>query len=181
MSDLTVPVPGLIFGSALYNSVDLNLNAVKNIWSEKFGQSLEFHHDYFPMKEYYSHQMGEKVLLKRVILVAMTPFLREQLIEHKIWADDLEKTIAKKHGRRSLNLDIGLLTPENVTLATGKNYAHRIYLGGGVFSDLTLQFEHKTFKPLAWTYPDYAHPDFIHFFTWVRGFLMRKNVKKLLD
>lgn len=181
MSDLCIPVSGLIFGSALYNCTDLNLESVKALWCERFGPSLEFHHAFFPMKDYYSLQMGESSLLRRVILVSLRPIARERLVEHKIWSDEAEKELAKKYGHRALNLDIGLLTPENVTLATGKNYAHRIYLGRGVFSDLTLQFEHKTFKPLTWTYPDYAHPDFVHFFNWVRGFLVRKNMKILLD
>jgi len=178
MSDLTLPSPGLFFGSALFNSNDLDLHTVIKIWTERFGTSIEFHHNFFPMKDYYSKQMGEGQLLRRVILMSMAPAARELLIDHKIWADDLEKKITNEKSYRALNLDIGLLTLENLTLATGKNFAHRIYLGMGVFSDLNLQIENKGFKALPWTYPDYAHPDFIQFFNWSRGFLLRKNNEK---
>ncbi|MFA6235678.1 MAG: DUF4416 family protein [Bacteriovorax sp.] len=175
MSDLNLPSPGLIFGSALFNSKDMDTQTIKKIWSDRFGPSLEFHHEFFPMKEYYSRQMGDVDLLKRVIFMSLAPEERDNIVAHKIWADKLEKEISGQQSYRALNLDIGLLTVENVSLATGKNFAHRIYLGQGVFSDLNLQIEHKIFVALPWTYPDYAHPDFIHFFSWVRGFLLRKN------
>lgn len=181
MSDLILPAPGLFFGSALYNTQELDFFTIKNIWEDRFGASLEFHHDFFPMKNYYSKQMGESDSLRRTILMGLIPRPREELPDHKIWADDLEKKITQEKSLRALNLDIGLLSAENVSLATGKNFSHRIYLGRGVFSDLNLQFENKSFKPLPWAYPDYAHSDFIEFFNWVRVFLLRKNNKKILD
>lgn len=174
MSDLFSPEPGLFFGSALFNREGIKLSEIKKIWLDQFENSIEFFHDFFPMKEYYSKKMGDSHLLDRAIFVSLIPEEREKIVDYKIWADDLEKKMSKLFGYRVLNLDIGLLTLENVTLATGKNFSHRIYLGHGVFSDLNLQFENKTFKPLSWTYPDYAHPDFILFFNWVRGFLLQK-------
>jgi hypothetical protein len=176
MSDLSLPSPGLFLGSVLFNSRDLEFSPLLQLWIDRFGPSLEFHHDFFPMKDYYSAQMGEAQFLKRVILISLTPHHREDLVTHKIWADELEKKKTKEKSYRALNLDIGLLTAENLTLATGKNFSHRIYLGHGVFSDLNLQIDHSGFKALPWTYPDYAHPDFIQFFNWARLYLLRKRV-----
>ncbi len=59
-------------------------------------------------------------------------------------------------GKRQVNLDPGYVTLERLVLATGKNFVHRIYLGQGVYADLTLIFERGRFRPLPWTYPDYA-------------------------
>ena len=181
MSDLLAASPGLFFGSVLFNKENLSYIEIKKIWEERFGTSVEFHHHFFPMKDYYSKQMGEVSKLSRILFVGLNPAKRELLIAHKVWADQLEKKITLDKSSRALNLDIGLLTLENVTLATGKNLSHRIYLGEGVYSDLNLKFENKSFRALPWAYPDYAHPDFIHFFNWVRGFLHRKIVKKILD
>lgn len=181
MSDLLEASSGLFFGSVLYNNENLSYDEIKKLWEERFGKSLEFHHDFFPMKEYYSKQMGESYKLSRILLVGLMPSKRELLVTHKLWADQLEKNITLSKSFRALNLDIGLLTLENLTLATGKNFSHRIYLGQGVYSDLNLQFENKSFRALPWAYPDYAHPDFIQFFNWVRGFLHRKIMKKILD
>jgi hypothetical protein len=58
-----------------------------------------------------------------------------------------------------VNLDPGYLTRERLVLATGKNYTHRIYLGGGIFGDLTLTYSRGGFKPLPWSYPDYSRGD----------------------
>jgi hypothetical protein len=46
-------------------------------------------------------------------------------------------------------------------LATGKNYAHRIYLGKGIYADLTLIFQKGAFRKLPWTYPDYSDPEML--------------------
>lgn len=178
MSDLVIPSQGLIFGSALYNEDFIGYSDIKKIWGDRFGESVEFHHSYFPMKEYYSRQMGDSSQLKRVIFSSVKTEDREVLVAHKIWADRLEKDLAKDKPLRPLNLDIGLLTLENVILATGKGFSHRIYLGSGVYADLNLHFENKTMKPLPWAYPDYSHPDFLLFFNWLRGFLHRKNSEK---
>lgn len=178
MSDLVQPADGLFFGSALYNEELISLDQIKNLWGERFGPSVEFDNSFFPMKEYYSKQMGESSKLSRVLLSSLDPSPREKLIEHKVWADQIEKKFVEGQSLRPLNLDLGLLTLENMILATGKSFAHRIYLGRGVYADLNLQYENKSMRPLPWTYPDYAHPEFIQFFNWLRGFLHRKIVEK---
>jgi hypothetical protein len=180
MSNLILPSHGLFFGSALWNDDCLSVNEIRKIWTERFGESVEFSHSYFPMKNYYSKQMGQVHKLKRILFASLQSSPREIIVDHKIWANDLEQKLMLNFNRelRPLNLDIGLLTLENVVLATGKSFAHRIYLGRGVYADLNLEFEHKSMKPLSWTYPDYSHPDFIEFFNWLRGFLLRKNAGK---
>ncbi len=178
MSDLIDPPYGLFFGSILYNNERLDVEKVKQKWIDRFGPAVEFHHSFFPMKSYYSRQMGPEEKLRRILMASLRPLGREHLVEHKIWADQLEKELQEGQELRPLNLDLGLLTLENMVLATGKSFSHRLYLGKGVYADLNLQFENKTMKPLSWTYPDYSHPDFIQFFNWLRGFLLRKNSEK---
>jgi hypothetical protein len=178
MSELIAATPGVYFGSALYNKELMTHDLIRTGWIKRFGPSAEFHHDFFPMKEYYSKQMGAEHLLSRVLFISLNLEKREAMVGHKLWADQWEKSLMSQSQFRPLNLDIGLLTLENMTLATGKNFSHRIYLGEGVYSDLNLVFESKSFKTLPWTYPDYAHPDFINFFNWVRGMLLRKYNEK---
>ena len=47
------------------------------------------------------------------------------------------------------------IAEEHFVLSTGKGYAHRPYLGKGVYADLTLIYKDKRFNELEWTYPDY--------------------------
>ncbi|MCK4603230.1 MAG: DUF4416 family protein, partial [Deltaproteobacteria bacterium] len=61
-----------------------------------------------------------------------------------------------------------ILTAERLVLATGKNFPHRIYLGRGVFADLTFIYRKDSFVSLPWTFPDYASKEVIGFWNNVR-------------
>jgi len=81
--------------------------------------------------------------------------LFRSLPEVKIGLERIERDLSVG-GRRTVNLDPGMVTPENFILATGKNFTHRVYLRDGVFADLTLVFRKGEYRTLPWTYPDYA-------------------------
>jgi hypothetical protein len=93
--------------------------------------------------------------LYRRFAVMETPVARDTLAEAKIQAEDLERRFSTE-GKRTANIDPGILTEENFILATGKNYSHRVYLRDGVFADLTLVYQKDEYRPLPWTYPDLA-------------------------
>jgi hypothetical protein len=57
-----------------------------------------------------------------------------------------------------LNLDPGVLSLGKFVLATTKDQAHRVYLGDGIFAEVTLRFEAGAFRPWPWTYADYREP-----------------------
>jgi hypothetical protein len=67
-------------------------------------------------------------------------------------------------GKRRVNIDPGYIALEHVVLGTTKGFAHRVYLGQGIFGDLTLMYANSTYRPLEWTYPDYAGGDIIAMF-----------------
>jgi hypothetical protein len=71
--------------------------------------------------------------------------------------------------------------PERLILATGKNYVHRVYLSKGIYADLTLIFRKGSFRPVKWTYPDYATPELIGFFNEIRKKYMEqlREMKRL--
>jgi hypothetical protein len=77
------------------------------------------------------------------------------IAEIKVLTNELEEKYASQGGSRVLNLDPGYLTAAAYILATSKNYAHRIYIGRGVFAQQELLFERKRILTLEWTYPDY--------------------------
>lgn len=85
---------------------------------------------------------------------------RSKLVLIKSLTNRIEQAYTEG-GKRRYNLDPGLLTLANFVLATGKDNAHRIYLDAGIFADLTLVYSGGTYRPLAWTYPDYASPELI--------------------
>jgi len=107
----------------------------------------------FTYTHYYAPEMGTP-LFRRVLVF-------KELIRQRDLADIKQKTnvIERRYGRdgrRSVNIDPGYLLRERFVLATGKNFAHRIYIGKGIYADLTLIYRKGAFEPLVWTYPDYA-------------------------
>jgi hypothetical protein len=174
MSQLLSPFPVFIFGSFLYRSDLFQTIDIEEIWNSKFGKSIEFFHNYFPMKDYYSKEMGTPDLLSRIIFVSPVPASRDGLTSLKLWSDSVEKSNSKPNGNRLLNLDIGYISLENVVLATGKSFSHRVHLQSGVYADLTYFYEDKTFKAFTWTYPDYSHVEFVDFFNYMRSILQKK-------
>ena len=117
----------------------------------------------FGYTAYYATEMGAPLL--RRVLVFRDMMAQDGLARIKRATDAIEQTHMVE-GKRCVNIDPGYLLLERFVLATGKNYSHRIYIGEGIYADLTLVFERGAFRPLPWTYPDYADRS-------LRGFLQR--------
>ena len=70
--------------------------------------------------------------------------------------------------RRRVNLDPGYVDQAKLVLATTKDRQHRLYLGRGIYGEVTLRFTGGRFEPWEWTYPDYRTPEYRVFFETVR-------------
>ena len=80
-----------------------------------------------------------------------------------------------KHGEsRPLNLDPGYITLAKLVLASTKDHSHRIYLGQGIYAEITLDLSRGGWQPSEWTYPDYRRADFHQFFVHCRDYLKRR-------
>ncbi len=120
----------------------------------------------FNRTKYYSREMGWPLYRRFTSFSNLIP--PDSMVDIKLTTNRIENEhLAGK--RRRINIDPGYIALERLVLATGKNYVHRIYLGKGIYADLTLIFHGGTFKPLAWTYADYADEKLIGYFTMVRG------------
>ncbi len=161
MSRRGVPPPAKLVASLIYRD-EARFSEACRLFAERLG-SVERVSDPFPFDftEYYAREMGAP--LARRFVVAAEPIARDALARVKEAAEGIENALAVE-GRRTVNVDPGLLTEENFVLATGKNYSHRVYIRDGVFADLTLVYERGGYRALPWTYPDYASDA-------VRGFL----------
>jgi len=65
----------------------------------------------------------------------------------------------------------GYIEPSKVVLTSTKNRSQRIYLGEGIYAEVTLQFKGKKWEPLPWTYPDFRTPLASKFFIGLRELL----------
>ncbi len=126
------------------------INELKQKWGEIdiLESAIPFH-----FTDYYYKEMGRP--LYRHFFSFKKLIERSRLVESKIISNQIENRLAKTNGCRTLNVDPGYLTDSQMILATGKNFSHRVYLGEGIFADLTLIFERGEYNALPWTYPDY--------------------------
>jgi hypothetical protein len=119
----------------------------------------------FDYTDYYASEMG-KPLYRRMVAFR-TLIHQETLAAIKCRTNAIEATLTEG-GRRRVNIDPGYLLHERFVLATGKNFTHRIYIGQGIYADLTLMYQKGEFRTLPWTYPDYAAADMQAFLARVR-------------
>jgi hypothetical protein len=120
----------------------------------------------FTQTTYYQHEMGEG--LTRVY-IAFDPLISmAELATVKHTTNRFEVMWAAHGGQRRVNLDPGYLDLAKVVLATTKDYAHRLYIGAGMFAEVTLRYQRQGFQPWDWTYPDYRVPTTLTFFNQLR-------------
>jgi len=121
---------------------------------------------HFNFTTYYEPEMGSP-LFRRVF--AFQPLISQgNLSALKLATNQIENRYSHK-GRRQVNIDPGYMLRERFVLASGKNFSHRVYIGGGIYADLTLIYQKGGFKKLPWTYPDYSDMGMLKFLEQVRN------------
>jgi hypothetical protein len=123
----------------------------------------------FTFTDYYRSETGDEILrvffaFERLIEAALLPAI-------KIYTNALEDSFAAAGStvKRPVNLDPGYIENAKVILASTKNFYHRMYLGGGIFGEVTMHFKNNGFQFFPWTYPDYQSPQYLEFFRALRN------------
>ena len=125
----------------------------------------------FDHTTYYEGEFGSG--LERMFLSFESLIDPSELAGVKLLTNEMELRWAKA-GHRRINLDPGYVTAAKLVLATTKNREHRIYLGQGIYAEITLIYRDKNFRPLPWTYPDYRSEAYIDILRTIRGTYMRQ-------
>jgi len=112
----------------------------------------------FDHTDYYVAELGAPLMRRLLGFSRLAPL--DALQDLKLATNELERRQARPNGMRQVNLDPGFITLERLVLASGKNFTHRVYLGGGIWADLTLIYNKAHgWVDLPWTFPDYATDD----------------------
>jgi hypothetical protein len=140
--------------------------------SQEFGP-IDYESELLPFDHttYYAAEFGEN--LKRRFVAFVELVHPGKLAEIKLLTNALEMEWVIE-GRRQVNIDPGYVSHSKLVLATTKNHAHRIYLGQGIYAEVTLYFRDGTFRAWPWTYPDYASPPLIAIFNHIRALYVKQ-------
>lgn len=148
-----------------------SVEAVRKALQEKFGEEdLNLEPFPFTFTNYYKEEIGEAPV--RAFFSYETLFDRTQIVDIKLWTNDLELSIAKDNGTpglRPVNLDPGYMTLGQFFLATTKDQRQRVYMQRGIFVEPTLYFQEGHFHAFDWTYRDYQSEKYIQYLEQVRA------------
>ncbi len=148
------------------------MEELEAVLSERYGV-IELSSDPFCFSDftsYYEPEMGNNLQKKFISFSGLIPIETLPQIKHETNAVEQHYTV---EGKRRINLDPGYVTHAHLVLATTKPYSHRIYLGQGIFAELTYLCKGKNFYPLEWTYFDYREDFVKEFFVNVRRSYLR--------
>lgn len=151
---------GFLFLSLLYQNEE-DLERISFVTETP----IKFYPEFTPSLEYYSKEMGEG--LKRVIWGIPKLISQDELVKIKLLSYEIERKLANDD-RRTINIDPGFLTSDQMLLTTFKYAPFRLYHSEGVYLDLQYLFYNKKFTPTAWCYPDYQSDEKILFFESLR-------------
>ncbi|MEW6379820.1 MAG: DUF4416 family protein [bacterium] len=128
----------------------------------------------FSHSDYYRPEMGEHILRLWVSFARLSD--PGNLPGWKIVSNRLEEERAQRGDdrlSRRINIDPGYVSDSKIVLASTKDYSHRIYLGSGIYGEVTLGYRrNKGWQFFDWTYPDYREKAALDFFTLVRDKLL---------
>jgi len=134
----------------------------------------------FTDTDYYEPTMGPR--LKKQFFAFATAVDPSVLIQQKRETNTWEEEYARAADHtetRPLNLDPGYITLGKLVLASTKDHAHRLYLGEGIYAEVTLHFMHGAWRHLEWTFPDYRRADYQAFFLECREWHRRQRKERL--
>lgn len=162
--------------SAYAEALDWACTELQDHYGPIVRRSPRFH---FDETAYYAPTMGPG-LLKEFFAFAQL-IAPEQLASIKHQTNGLEtayQDLGLHRAARPLNLDPGYVDEGKLVLASTKDHAHRLYLGQGIYGEVTLRYEGGRYLPWPWTYPDYRRDDYHAFFLEARADFRRLKARE---
>ncbi len=148
-------------------------NQTRRLLEKKFGKiDFESQNLLFTHTNYYEKELGRN--LKRSFISFKKLIPAENLPKIKITTNKFESKMSKGPSRL-INIDPGYLDLAKLVLASTKDYIHRVYLNRGIYAEVTLFYENKSFRPREWTYPDYKTSEYIAMFNQIRDIYARQS------
>ena len=176
MGKITFPDKAIVFCGILYNG-DVAINTIEEIIQKYFGRII-FKSEIFEFVEtdYYNDEMGKPIY--RVFFAFNKLIEQDKVVELKLLSNKLEDEYFSINGKRNVNVDPGYVTKAKVVLPTTKNFQHRIYLGRGIYAEVTLRWRKGSFSEWEWTFKDYRRNESINFFNRLRKYYSNLKAKE---
>jgi hypothetical protein len=106
----------------------------------------------FNVTEYYAAEMGSPLMRRLISFERLVG--PDCLPAAKLCTNEIETAVAAG-GRRSVNLDVGILDHSKIVLASAKFAGQKIYLGDGIWADPIARYKAGRYQSFEWTFPDF--------------------------
>jgi hypothetical protein len=172
MGDIHEPAPVLLIMAA-FSRYDAALDWAAATATAAWGPiALESPRFAFGETDYYGPTMGGDLkktffAFQRLVDTGTLPELKRT---SNRWEAEYA-ALARHPESRPLNLDPGYIMPGKLVLASTKDHSHRLYVGQGIFAEVTLYFKDRAWQVRDWTFPDYRRADYQAFFSQCRDYL----------
>ena len=146
------PLPVNFICGFIYNKEDIYIRT-KDILKKKFGRiDYESEKINFDFTNYYDSEIGKPLFRKFVSFEKLKN--PGDFSKTKLFCIKIEKKFSLNL-KRKINIDPGYINEAKLILTTTKDYSHRIYIGRGIYAEVTLIFKDNKFCELQSTFPDY--------------------------
>jgi hypothetical protein len=169
MARVQNPTQGRLIVSVIYNSIDGLADCLKQL-EKQFGRVQSETLEIECSANRYHEEMGQQLSRRFFSFEKLVD--RETLPEIKATCHKIERGLGDQVDDftfRTVNVDPGVLTPTNLTMASHREYSHRVYLGKGVFAEVTLIHARGRFTQLPWTNPDFCDEEAVRLFIEARA------------
>ena len=127
--------------------------------------------------DYYRDEMGNDLFRKFFFLKDLID--PGVLSSVKLMTNRIEERFSRSTSSgtaRQINIDPGYVTEAKVVLASTKDFSHRVYIGQGVYAEVTLRYSSsaRTFTVLEHTYFDFRTDAYRDLFTEARDILRKQ-------
>ena len=166
----------MLFCGLLFNS-SIDQNDILGALEAEFGRIVLLSRPFrFTESSYYKEEMGSN--LSRIFIAFDNLIDADRIVDIKLRTIEIERVSYSGPKGRNANIDPGYLTSAKVVLVTTKNFQHRLYLGKGIYGEVTLRYRRGSYGPWEWTYPDYRRKESVEFFNSIRP-MFREKVRLL--
>lgn len=166
------PEPGRLIISTIYSSVDALADTLRRL-ERRFGRvENETSGQKCNCREVYHEEMGNDLKIRFFSFEKPVP--RSDLPEIKTMCRKIESNFSdhiEDYMFRTVNIDPGIMTRDNLIMAAARDLKQRVYLSDGVFAELTLIYSKGCFNRLPWTHADFCTEEAEDFFRHVRDSL----------
>ena len=165
MARVQNPPPGRLIVSVIYNSVDGLADCLRQL-EKQFGRVQYETLEIECTADGYSEEMGQQLSRRFFSFEKLVD--RESLPDIKAACHKIERQLGDQvddYTFRTVNVDPGILTPINLIMSSHREYGHRLYLGKGVFAEVTLIYARGRFTRLPWTNGDFCDEEAVRLFT----------------